>query len=126
FDVAITSDAALSLVKTLTNSTVTAGDGDHTFTLVVKNTGSFSTAHHVVVTDLVDGRLIVASESSTGTGDCTASASQSVSCSFAALAAGVSQTITVHYSVDASTLAGTATNTGNAKSDDVASVDSNT
>src|SRR5205823_13362355 len=95
----IASDAALSLVKTFTPASVAAGSGHHTFTLVVKNTGSSSTAHTVVVTDIVDNRLAVASASATGSGDCTATSGQVVSCSFATLAAGATATITVHYSV---------------------------
>ncbi len=87
----ITSDASLSLVKTFTDASVTAGTTGHTFTILVTNTGAFSTTHNVVVSDAVDGRLAVSGETATGAGDCTASVGQSISCSFASLAAGASR-----------------------------------
>src|SRR4029077_3019294 len=59
--VTVTSDVALQVTKAFSPSSIVAGSGDHTFTVKVKNTGAFSTAHNVVVTDLVPATLAVAS-----------------------------------------------------------------
>src|SRR5204862_3216833 len=82
----ITSDVSLAVTKTFSPSTVIAGDGNHTFTIAAKNTGTSSTAHAVVVTDTVDPRLIVTAVSG-GPGSTCAAVSQSISCSYATLAA---------------------------------------
>ncbi len=122
----ITSDASLSLVKTFTDASVTAGTTGHTFTILVTNTGAFSTTHNVVVSDAVDGRLAVSGETATGAGDCTASVGQSISCSFASLAAGASETVTVTYGVSADEAAATVTNSASASSLEVPATASNT
>src|SRR4029077_8149364 len=113
------SSVALSVTKTFRPSSIVAGSGDHTFTIAVKNTGASSTAHNVVVTDSVDARPVVASESADSGGNCAASSGQSVSCSFATLAAGATATITVHYSVAAGQAATSISNTGSATSTEV-------
>src|SRR5207248_1470942 len=85
----ITSDVSLSLTKSFTPSTVIAGSGDHSFTLKATNTGTFSTAHAVHLTDSVDGRLVVTavSQDQGANGNC-APASQSIDCTFALLTVG--------------------------------------
>ena len=98
--VAIVEDVQLTMDKSFTDDSVTAGGaGTHTFTLVVTNDGA-SDADNVLVTDAVDPRLVVSNVSAPAGVDCSASAGQSVSCSKDHLASGGSFTITVTYDVD--------------------------
>jgi uncharacterized repeat protein (TIGR01451 family) len=115
----VNSDVALSLAKTFTPDTVTAGDGNHTFTLAATNDGTFSTAHSVEITDSVDSRLVVTGVGQDqGSGGSCAPASQSIDCTFALLPHGQTATVTVTYHVDPSTEAGTVTNDATATSPD--------
>src|SRR3972149_5583540 len=124
----ITSDVALSVVKAFSPASVTAGDGDHTFTIAVTNDGTYSTAHAVNVTDTVDARLVVTDVSDDqGDPSCAASSGQGVDCPFAPLAAGAPASVTVTYHVAAATPADPAVpNTGDASSPDNSATDSDT
>ena len=97
------------MTKTFTPTSVDAGTGGHTFTIDVKNTG-VSQADNLNLTDAVDRRLIVWFITA-GAYDCTASSGQSIDCDLANLDAGATQSITVTYSVAASTAAASVDNT---------------
>ena len=75
-----------------------------------------SDADNVVVTDTVDGRLVV-TDASGGGFDC-GTASQALSCTRDHLAAGADATITVTYDVAADTPAATVGNSANVASDE--------
>ena len=105
------------MVKDFTPSTVTAGDGSHTFTITVTNDGTFSDADNLTITDSVDSRLVVSAVSGTAGVTCAAP-SQSISCTLASLAAGASATVTVTYSVAADVADATVSNTASAASDE--------
>ena len=77
-----------------------------------------SDADNVHLTDLVDSRLIIDSIDA-GAYNCTASAGQQVDCSLLHLAAGETQSITVHYHVGSTTnTAASVGNTATAQSDE--------
>ena len=98
---AVHEDVQLSVTKTFSSDTVTAGGDAASFTIDVHNDG-VSDADNVELTDLVDGRLVIDSIDN-GSFDCTASSGQSVDCSLAHLAAGGTESVTVHYHVDSTT-----------------------
>ncbi len=125
--VAIVEDVQLSVDKSFTDDSVTAGGaGTHTFTLVVTNDGA-SDADNVLVTDAVDPRLVVSNVSAPAGVDCSASAGQSVSCSKDHLASGGSFTITVTYDVDSTEDSDpSVSNTAHVASDEDAAQDTDT
>ena len=115
--VAIVEDVTLVVTKTFADDSVDAGTMLHTFTIDVENTG-VSEADNLSLTDTVDPRLIVtnvAGSYSCPDGD---SNPQTITCTRAHLAAGDTQTLTVTYSVAASTPAALVSNTASATSDD--------
>ena len=124
---AIAEDVQLTMDKSFTDDSVTAGGaGTHTFTLVVTNDGA-SDADGVSVTDAVDPRLVVSDVSAPAGVDCSASAGQLVSCSKDHLASGGSFTITVTYDVDSTTDSDpSVSNTAHVASDEDAAQDTDT
>src|SRR5438093_3287862 len=82
-----------SLVKTFTPASIVAGSGDHTFTLVVKNTGTFSTSEAGEANDQSLSNLAGRPPRATDSGDCTATRGQGVIRPCGPLAGRVSATI---------------------------------
>jgi uncharacterized repeat protein (TIGR01451 family) len=74
------------------------GNADQ-YVLTVANAGP-STASNVVVTDVVPAGLTVTGAVASGIGDCTATVGNNVSCSFATLAPGPGETITISFTED--------------------------
>ena len=101
--VEIVEDVHLSVTKTFDSDTVTAGGAAQSFTVDVHNSG-VSDADNVSLTDTVDSRLVVDSVTAGGytcpNGDANA---QTITCTLAHLAAGATQSITVHYHVATTT-----------------------
>ena len=114
----VVKDVDLTVTKTFSTPAVTAGTGGHTFTIAVTNAGS-SDAANVVIADTVDPALTVAGVTAAPTGDCTASAGNSISCDVATLTAGTTVIVTVTYAVPATTDTTTISNTATATSDEV-------
>ncbi len=112
-------NVVLTLTKSFTDPTVTAGGAASSFTLVITNAG-VSDADNVLVTDSVDPALSVTGASSADAGvDCTATAGNSVSCSLAHLAgSGGSITITVTFTVASTVNSQTVHNTAAVHSDE--------
>src|SRR6185295_3046620 len=96
----IAEDVQLSVSKTFATPTVTAGGSASGFSISVHNAGA-SDADNVLVTDVVDGRLVVTAVTS-GSFTCLAP-SQTVSCSLVHLAAGATATISVTFHVETDT-----------------------
>jgi len=97
----IVEDVRLSVVKSFSSASVTAGGASESFTVEVTNSG-VSDADDVSLSDSVDGRLIVGTIDQ-GSFDCSASDGQSIDCSLDHLAANDTKSITVHYHVAATT-----------------------
>ena len=116
-DVAIVENVVLSVAKTFNSASATAGGAGETFTVSVHNAG-VSDADNVHLTDTVDSRLIVDSIDPSAY-NCSATVGQSVDCSLLHLAAGGTQSITVHYHVATTTdSASNVSNQATAESDE--------
>ena len=114
----IVEDVVLSIEKLFTADPVDAGSTGNSFTIVVTNDG-ISDADNVTITDLIDPALAVTGVSISPTGDCSASAGQSVDCTVASLGGNESVIITVTYDVDVSAAPATISNTASVTSDEV-------
>src|SRR6185295_10672522 len=99
---AVTENVVLHVTKAFADNFVNAGDGSHTFTLDVSNSG-LSDADNVSLTDTVDGRLIVDSINVGTSGFVCSdpdSNAQTITCSRAHLdPSDLTKTITVTYHV---------------------------
>jgi uncharacterized repeat protein (TIGR01451 family) len=118
--VAIVENVVLEITKHFDDDSVDAGTTGHTFTITVENTG-LSDADDLTVSDTVDGRLIVTGVSAPDF-SCTDldTNPQTITCSRLHLDPSDGPlTITVTYSVAASTAAGTVSNIAATASDEV-------
>ncbi len=102
--------ADLSVTKSDGVTTVTAGDGvTHTYTITASNAGP-SNATSVTLSDTWPGGF-TRGTTTPSQGTCTTTTGQNFSCSLGTIPAGGSATVTVDYTVPASTPAGPQTNT---------------
>ncbi len=109
-DLQVDRDVELNATKTFVTDPVVAGATGYNVAITVTNSG-VSTSDPIAVTDIVDTEFTVTNVSTT-TGDCSASAGNTVDCTLDPLAPGSSGTVTVTYDVDPAatgTVANTAT-----------------
>ncbi len=122
----VNESVSISAVKAFQDVSVVAGTAGLTFTIAVTNGGP-SEADNVAISDTVDPRLVVTGAAGPGfactNGDLNP---QTITCSIANLASGATATLTVTYSVAASTpAAATVNNSASVVSEDGGSATSN-
>ena len=120
-DLAVTEDVTITIDKefgptfAVNDDTAVAGTNGLTFGVKITNTG-ISDADNVTIVDNAPAGIVFDTEDSAG---CTITVGGNLSCTFAHLGAGASETVNVTYHVPSTTDSGTVTNTATADSDEV-------
>ena len=118
---------SLGMVKDFDPNTVTAGDANGgSFTLKVSNTGNV-TLYDALVADAIDTRLQVVSVSGTAGANADSDGdAQTLEWLLSSLAPGQSETITIHFVVDASVPASSVVNVATVAAEDVTATNQDT